>query len=104
MSIQRYRRRNGEMVRDPEGLWVLFDDIDARVHALDKANATLLRRAQAAERREALEQEVLDAMGDWPETDLRDPLDAPPASQRQAAWRALIRLCRAELARRGLKP
>lgn len=49
------------------------------------------------------EQRVLDAMSEWPEQDLRDPLDAPPASQRQHAWRCLIELCRAELARRGLK-
>jgi hypothetical protein len=66
--------------------------------------AELQLRADSPCVRTEAEQRVLDAMAAWPEADLRDPLDAPPASQRQHAWRCLIELCRAELARRGLKP
>jgi len=59
---------------------------------------------RAAKERTAAEQAVLDAMAAWPVADLRDPFDAPPPSQRAYQWRCLIELCRAELARRGLKP
>ena len=49
------------------------------------------------------EQEVLDAMAEVPPQDLRDVVDMPPPSQRQAVYRSVVKLCRAELARRGLK-
>lgn len=61
---------------------------------------TLAALREFCPERTTAEQRVLEAMTAWPEQDLRDPLDAPPDSQRQQAWICLVELCRAELARR----